>query len=460
MEYAPIYDKINVLGMVVAGMGRKNDEKVVAITIEEIAQYVKKEILKDIFSDTAIQKKIVVRYISTGRFDDKMAKVSQYFLEEKRKELLKEYCQNKRTFFEEYKYEKILDEYLCVKYNVKLSKLKELGHVKSNSSKADNISNNTKSKKEILISRNQVKHNANAVGVQYTWVKYTQKVAKQYGIDRSSVEKIIHSVQKKCKYENFEKCTKYNMICTPYIRSCLFYENYILKLKAASKEQNKANTSSKNKKFSDAKVKKEKIVIKQKTRDNSSESQSIRQIGFKDFVIRTAIFKCLHNNHHVEDIVAMIKVCGDDGKMQSMKISAGYCPVCKIYFIMESTYQRLKGRGVIMSCISDSKTYLKGGFMNGSKLAQESILMQYGYNVSQTKGLSATRRQKILAVIIDNKILSKSEIISYLDFFIRQRSSRNNMGIAISKWEEDREFVENYKIGHYTQYGVNAIYRR
>lgn len=143
----PIYDKINVLGMVVAGMGRKNDEKVVAITIEEIAQYVKKEILKDIFSDTAIQKKIVVRYISTGRFDDKMAKVSQYFLEEKRKELLKEYCQNKRTFFEEYKYEKILDEYLCVKYNVKLSKLKELGHVKSNSSKADNISNNTKSKK-------------------------------------------------------------------------------------------------------------------------------------------------------------------------------------------------------------------------------------------------------------------------------------------------------------------------
>ena len=84
---------------------------------------------------------------------------------------------------------------------------------------------------------------------------------------------------------------------------------------------------------------------------------------------------------------------------------------------------------------------LRVDFMNGSKLAQESILMQYGYNVSQTVGLSARQRQKILAVMIDNKVLSKSEIISYLDFFIRQHGSRNNMGIAISKWEDDREFV-------------------
>ena len=94
------------------------------------------------------------------------------------------------------------------------------------------------------------------------------------------------------------------------------------------------------------------------------------------------------------------------------------------------------------------------------KLAQESLLMQYGYNVSQVKGLSATRRQKILAVIIDNKVMAKSEIISYLDFFINQRNSMSNMEVAVSKWEVDREFVENYRIGQYTQFGVNAIYRR
>ena len=98
--------------------------------------------------------------------------------------------------------------------------------------------------------------------------------------------------------------------------------------------------------------------------------------------------------------------------------------------------------------------------MNGSKLAQESILMQYGYNVSRTVGLTERQRQKILAVMIDNKVLSKGGIISYLDFFIHQHSSRNNMGVAISKWEADREFVEHYRTGEYTKFGVNAIYRR
>ena len=128
-------------------------------------------------------------------------------------------------------------------------------------------------------------------------------------------------------------------------------------------------------------------------------------------------------------------------------------------FILDSTYQNLKKKGMILCRISDEKNYMKGGYANGIKLAQESLLMQYGYNVSQTEGLTATARQKILAVIIDNKIMSKSEIISYIDFFISQRSSNSRMDVAISKWEADRDFVENYKIGEYTQFGVNAIYR-
>lgn len=59
---------------------------------------------------------------------------------------------------------------------------------------------------------------------------------------------------------------------------------------------------------------------------------------------------------------------------------------------------------------------MKGTYINGMRLAKESLLIQYGYNVSQTEGLTDLRRHKILAVIIDNKIMSKGEIISYLDF--------------------------------------------
>lgn len=184
------------------------------------------------------------------------------------------------------------------------------------------------------------------------------------------------------------------------------------------------------------------------------------EIGIKDFLVRQNMFKCIHSAHGIKNITGIISIIDNDGKKKQEIIPAGYCPQCKTYFIMESTYQKLKKKGHILCRITDEKTYYRTFFVNGTKLAQESILMQYGYNVSQVGGLSDKERQNILAVLIDYEVLSKSEIISYLDFFIRQRSHMSNMETAISKWEEDEEFVEHYRIGEYTKFGVNAIYRR
>lgn len=85
--------------------------------------------------------------------------------------------------------------------------------------------------------------------------------------------------------------------------------------------------------------------------------------------------------------------------------------------------------------------------------------MQYGYNVSQTEGLTEKVRHKILAVLIDNHIMRKSDIISYLDFFISQRQNQSKFELAVSKWAADRDFVSDYRIGEYSAYGINAIYR-
>ena len=114
---------------------------------------------------------------------------------------------------------------------------------------------------------------------------------------------------------------------------------------------------------------------------------------------------------------------------------------------------------MILCRITDEKTYRKYSYTGEMRLAQQSILMQYGYNVSQTDDLTATQRHKVLAVLIDYDILSKSEIISYLSFFVEQRSKMKtkNMQLAIAKWEEDILFVEMYKQGKYTKYGVGAI---
>lgn len=272
--------------------------------------------------------------------------------------------------------------------------------------------------------------------------QYIENLVKKYGIKQKDIENYIKNYadfyQNKCKYKM--SCKLKNKICTVFNRDCPYNQNFLNRInryiQKILKYQNNNSISKSNK-----------------------NKPMLTEIGLKDFVVRTNVFKCMHNKHKIDNIVAMINI-DNDGKREQIKISAGYCNECKVYFILNSTYQALKNKGLILCRITDEKSYLKGNYANGIRLAKESILMQYGYNASQTKGLSATGRQKILAVIIDNKIMSKSEIISYLDFFINQRSSQARMELAISKWETDREFVENYKIGQYTQFGVNAIYRR
>ena len=94
------------------------------------------------------------------------------------------------------------------------------------------------------------------------------------------------------------------------------------------------------------------------------------------------------------------------------------------------------------------------------QLAQESVLMQYGYSVSQEEGLTSAARRKILALIVDHKILTRNEIIGYLDFFINQRKNQPRFEKAIDKWAQDREFISEYRAGEYIQYGVNGLFRK
>ena len=284
-----------------------------------------------------------------------------------------------------------------------------------------------------------------------------QKIAKNYKLDEESVCVIILTVQKRCPYYKYKTCVRMDNTCFPYYRDCMFYDEFNRKLVEKSKQVNCNRNNIKRKTESQNTVNNTVKNIKQE--DSNSLKNNVHQIGLKKLVVRANVFKCMHNKHKIDNVVAVINI-NHDGKNQQVKISAGYCSQCDVYFILDSTYENLKKKGMILCRVTDEKNYMKGSYINGMHLAQESILMQYGYNVSQTEGLSSTGRQKILAVIIDNKIMSKSEIISYLDFFISQRSSIPRMEVAISKWEADREFVENYRIGEYSQFGVNAIYRR
>lgn len=191
------------------------------------------------------------------------------------------------------------------------------------------------------------------------------------------------------------------------------------------------------------------------------------EISAKDFVVRRAVFKCRYNNHSLKDVQAVFTTISRLGTVDKIRIPAGYCPNCNTYFIMESTYQRIKRSGIPICRTMDEKTYIQNNVGNGmssySSLAQESVLKQFGYSVSQVDDLPLKQRRLILAALVDNNVLTKNDVIGYLDYFINSRKNQKNAdgskkySIAISRWEEDRDFIRNYKTGTFKEVRIQRI---
>lgn len=200
------------------------------------------------------------------------------------------------------------------------------------------------------------------------------------------------------------------------------------------------------------------FLKKRQARIEREKQEDENNITIQDFVIRRSTFKCMHDKHKLKNIEGILNIVNSDGSIEKHIIPAGYCSECNLYFIMESTYEKIRGIGTPLCRLTDEKNYLQSNVhLKGINLAKKSLLMQYGYNVSQQDGLSEKKRRTILASLIDNNILTKNDIISYLDFFINQKKSRLQYEKAIEKWKIDREFIFTYKRGTYTMYDIGGI---
>lgn len=181
-----------------------------------------------------------------------------------------------------------------------------------------------------------------------------------------------------------------------------------------------------------------------------------RKIESVDVVVRGNTFKCVHLNHKIDSIQAIVPVINRQGNIVNRIYPAGYCRNCGRYFIREATYARIIESGVPACRVIDEIAYYNNN-KNEFGLAEKSLLMEYGYNVSRNNHLSAEVRHRILANIIDHHILKRSRIIDYLYYFIRQHSSQKNYEEAIEKWTEDIQFVQRYKTGNANTVKVKTI---
>ncbi|GEM_PF-5860210 len=187
------------------------------------------------------------------------------------------------------------------------------------------------------------------------------------------------------------------------------------------------------------------IVLNDFEFDENDNRYDKVNIKFRDTVIVTNNGKCTHENSN--NVIAVFQIVKLDGNIITQRAKASFCADCgDAYIISYASFAELKKKGVILckieSCIDNKVVNYSEYFDN---LPQESLMHKCGYNVNADSCLSKVQRQTVLEHIITNKIMTKMAVISHLSWLIEHRSNieRYDMSAAVSKWQDDIDFVES-----------------
>ena len=187
-----------------------------------------------------------------------------------------------------------------------------------------------------------------------------------------------------------------------------------------------------------------------------------RQIGIEKrvFLVKGHTFACEKAGHEIERIEAKIDVMDKrTAHARVLTVPAGYCKQCRRHFIFASEYEQILEIGVPICNVVNIEEHTKKSTYKNPKyeLKETSVLKQYGYNVGAHDNLSSDTRHRLLGLLIDYNICTPTKIVSYLNYFIKQRRNRSNMENAISKWEEDIRFVNGYRLGSTKEVWVDEL---
>lgn len=149
---------------------------------------------------------------------------------------------------------------------------------------------------------------------------------------------------------------------------------------------------------------------------------------------------CKRKHHDTISVTAKLHDLAD----KEVEINAEYCTVCRKFLLSHDLFDKYrKYYGLLFG---DFRLYDSDGSYSPNKLAMESPLHLFGYNVNQNNDYSAKQRQYILARIIHDGIMTKQQVLDYLSYFVKQNKNRDNLKLAVEKWTEDIYFVEDYDI--------------
>ena len=185
-------------------------------------------------------------------------------------------------------------------------------------------------------------------------------------------------------------------------------------------------------------------------------SHDINDVGITAIVLNDNR-KCTNNNHTIIDLNATLRIAQSDGTIIDHIIPAAYCEICDTYFVLKKDYKIAKTQGTILCPIIDMTEQNQNKKKANTISTSESRIHQLGYNVKQGNGYTKEQRQLILANILENTNISRHEIESCILRPMMQHKNQVNYSDAVLAWQQDLEFIKNYKLGDLPEVIIDKI---
>lgn len=150
--------------------------------------------------------------------------------------------------------------------------------------------------------------------------------------------------------------------------------------------------------------------------------------------------------HVIKDRLVKIAYLLEKKNINLIELVVHYCNDCNKYFDFEESFKiQLNNYGIKINSllIQPYDEYNELIISESFGLNEHSKLSLLGYSVGQ-KGKSKMERQRIIHFVIDNNIMTTSQIKKHLSYLIRYNGKKAHMNQAVEDWKEDIDFVNEY----------------
>ena len=162
--------------------------------------------------------------------------------------------------------------------------------------------------------------------------------------------------------------------------------------------------------------------------------------------------RCIRDKHNIVCANAHIETASGETAI----LNVNCCLNCNRFYISYDEYSRYmeKYKSLLTRIVLVDEN---GNSSFTNNFAAESTLKLCGYTVSQEKGFTSKERANLLANIIHNRIVSKSDVIQHLNWLIRMNGKKAGNDIAKEKWEEDLAFVRSLDTNTQSDYQIRHV---